>query len=185
MGTAHNRKRYGELWPQHRIDLCLQELEAVKPYVTISGGWAWHFMSPIGHTEYKHAHDHKDIDLFVQPTNVALVVGLLKSRGFEKVWTRYDKLPSQEDFRRYEKRVASDDLSSIKITIDFFVRDDIPYRKIRGWQIIEPTFLLGLYGNIHSSYACFAVKAAARLLEHGIDPVGSAELVAIPTESAS
>ncbi len=180
MSTPHNKNRYGELWSQHRIDVCLAELEAVKPYVIISGGWAWHFMSPVGHTEYKHAHDHKDIDLFVQPTNVPMVVAILKSRGFEKVWTKYDKLPSEEDFRRYAKYVEEDDHPPVKITIDFFVRNDVPYREIEGWQIIEPKFLLGLYSSIHSSDKCFAVQAAVRLLEQGIDPVGRTELVEIP-----
>ena len=181
MSTPHNKKRYGELWPQHRIDVCLQELEVIKPFVTLSGGWAWHFMSPVGHKEYKHAHDHKDIDLFVHPSNVATVVSLLKSRDFAKAWTKYDKLPSAEDFRRYEKRVEMEGQSSVRITIDFFVRDDVPSRDINGWQVTDPSFLLTLYRKIHSSDKCFAVKAAIQLLDQGIDPVGRSELVAIPT----
>ncbi len=180
MSKPHNKKRYGELWPQGRIDLCLKELKTIKPFVTLSGGWAWHFMSPIGHKEYKHAHDHKDIDLFVEPANVATVVSLLKGQGFAKVWTKYDKLPSQEDFRRYEKRVELNEQTSVKVTIDFFVRDDVPYHEIEGWKVTEPNFLLSLYSSIHSSDKCFAVKAAMRLLEEGIDPVGRAELVEIP-----
>jgi hypothetical protein len=94
-------------------------LKAIKPLVIVSGGWAWHFMSPSEHIEYKHAHDHKDIDLFVHPENVATVLSILKNRLFDKVWTKYDRLPSEEDFRRYEKRVDCDN-QSIKITIDFF-----------------------------------------------------------------
>ena len=184
MSTPHNKNRYGELWPQHRIDVCLRELEAVKPFVTLSGGWAWHFMSPADHHEYKHAHDHKDIDLFVEPDRVATVVSLLKGQGFEKVSTKYDRLPSEEDFRRYEKRVGLEDRASVKVTIDFFVRADVPYREIAGWKVTEPNFLLGLYHSIHSSDKCFAVKAAAQLLEQGIDPVGRPELVELPTHSA-
>ncbi|HEC84461.1 MAG: hypothetical protein DRR08_16105 [Candidatus Parabeggiatoa sp. nov. 2] len=189
MSDPHNKNRYGEEWPQSRIDACLEELEAIKPFVIVSGGWAWHFMSPEGHVEYKHAHDHKDIDLFVRPDEVATVVSILKSRSFEKVWTKYDKLPSQEDFRRYEKRVEFDDKTSVKlkisptsvkVTIDFFVSSEVPYREIDGWRVIEPTFLLGLYKSIHSSDNCFAVQAAARLIEQGIDPVGHPELVEIP-----
>jgi len=180
MSDPHNKTRYGEIWPQSRIETCLEELQIIKPFIILSGGWAWHFMSPLGHIEYKHAHDHKDIDLFVSPENVATVVSLLKSRDFEKVWTKYDKLPSQEDFRRYEKRVDYNDKISVKVTIDFFVRSEIPYREIEGWKIIKPRFLLSLYKSIHSSDTCFAVQAAARLLEQGIDPVGCSELVKIP-----
>jgi len=65
MSDPHNQNRYGELWPLLRIDTGLAELEAIKLFIIVSGGWAWHFMSHSGHREYKHAHDHKDIDLFV------------------------------------------------------------------------------------------------------------------------
>ncbi len=180
MSDPHNQNRYGELWPLLRIDTGLAELEAIKLFIIVSGGWAWHFMSPEGHREYKHAHDHKDIDLFVYPENVATVVSILKGRGFEKVWTKYDKLPSEQDFRRYEKRVEDENQISVKVTIDFFVKSDIPYRDIKGWQIVEPEFLLGLYKSIHSSDNCFAVQAAVQLINKGIDPVGRPELVEIP-----
>lgn len=84
MAAPRNPSRYGETWPQHRIDACLAEMESVHPWVILSGGWAWHFMSPVGHTELKHAHDHKDIDLFVPPGNVATVVSTLctKKAGY-------------------------------------------------------------------------------------------------------
>jgi len=180
MGDPHNKNRYGETWPQSKIDTGLENLKIIKPFVIVSGGWAWHFMSPINHIEYKHAHDHKDIDLFVPPENVATVVSILKGKEFEKVWTKYDKLPSKEDFRRYEKRVESDDNTSIKVTIDFFVSSEIPYREINEWKIVEPSYLLSLYKTIHSSDTCFAVQAATQLLEQGIDPVNRPELIEIP-----
>ncbi|MHC4181319.1 MAG: hypothetical protein ACYSWU_27800 [Planctomycetota bacterium] len=137
-------------------------------------------MSPRGHAELKHAHDHKDIDVFVAPQDVAVVVATLKDRGFQKVWTKYDRLPSDEDFRRYEKTVEVDVARPVRVTIDFFVRDDVPHRKIDGWKVVEPRFLLSLYSNIHSSDNCFAVQAAAKLVENGTDPVGREELVQIP-----
>jgi len=71
MGAPHNKKRYGELWPSYRIQY--------------------------GHLEYKHAHDHKDIDLFVDPKNVASVMYILQENDFQKVWTRYDQLPSEKN----------------------------------------------------------------------------------------
>jgi hypothetical protein len=138
-------------------------------------------MSPPGHPEYKHAHDHKDIDLFVPPELVAAVVATLKANGFERAWTKYDKYPSEEAFRRYEKVIESEGLRSFRITIDFFVRSGVPYREIGGWKVAAPDYLLSLYSDIHSSGQCFAVRAAARLLVEGIDPVGRPELVEIPT----
>jgi hypothetical protein len=180
MGARHNPARYGETWPQHRIDVCLAELEVIRPFVIVSGGWAWHFMSPKGHVELKHAHDHKDIDIFVAPRDVAEVVGILQTRGFEKVWTRYDRLPSNEDFRRYEKSVEHSDARPVRATIDFFVRNDVPCRSIDGWNVVEPQYLLSLYSDIHSSDKCFAVQAATKLIAKGIDPVGRAELLHRP-----
>lgn len=179
MAAPHNKNRYGELWPQLKIDTCLHEINAIRQWIILSGGWAWHFMSPPDHPEYKHAHDHKDIDIFVIPENVAIVVSTLKSRGFEKVWTKYDKHESEEDFRRYEKTETVNN-TPIRITIDFFVSATIPIREINGWQVVEPAHLLTLYSNIHTSDKCFAVKAAVKLLAKGIDPVNRKELIEIP-----
>ncbi|MEM6719829.1 MAG: hypothetical protein AAF611_10960 [Bacteroidota bacterium] len=67
MGAPHNKKRHGEVWPKERISLSLLELQFLREFVILSGGWAWHFLLPANHTEYKHAHDHKDIDVFVDP----------------------------------------------------------------------------------------------------------------------
>jgi len=179
MSEPHNKNRYGEIWHQSKINTGLEELEAIKLFVIISGGWAWHFMSPLNHVEYKHAHDHKDIDLFVFPENVATVINILKGRGFKKVWTKYDKLPSKEDFRRYEKRVEYDS-TSVKVTIDFFISTEVPYQEIKGWKVVEPKYLLSLYNRIHSSDTCFAVQAATKLIEQGIDPIDHSALTEIP-----
>ena len=180
MAAPHNPSRYGETWPQHRIDASLAELQHIRPWVVLSGGWAWHFLSPAGHTELKHAHDHKDIDIFVEPDNVATVVSTLKANGFDKARTKYDRLPSDEDFRRYEKTVLSAGQQHARVTIDFFVRRDVPHRSIDGWLVAEPAFLLSLYSNVRSRDKCFAVQAAVRLLDQGIDPQGRDELVRIP-----
>ena len=181
MADPHNPERYGELWPQLKINLYLQELEEIKPYVIFSGGWAWHFMSPEGHAELKQAHDHKDADIFVPPQNVPTVISLLKYRGFERVSTQYDNLQNNNDFRRYEKVVNSTE--PFKITIDFFVQKnlkDLQIREINGWNVVDPKQLLTFYSNNHTSDNCFAVKAAQDLLNKGIDPIGRGELVKIP-----
>ncbi|MBQ4802643.1 hypothetical protein J8L88_07210 [Aquimarina sp. MMG015] len=180
MGAPHNKKRYGELWPSYRIQYALEILVSLKDVVILSGGWAWHFLSPLNHTEYKHAHDHKDIDLFVDPKNVAEVMNILLENNFQKVWTRYDQLPSDENFRRYEKTILTEDEKSVRVTIDFFVKSNIPNRMAKGWSIVEPSYLLGLYSNIHSSDKCWAVQSVIKLLDQNIDPLDREELVTIP-----
>ena len=173
MGATHNIKRYGELWPDFRIDLSLEILEKLKSFITISGGWAWHFMSKPNHIEYKHAHDHKDIDIFVHPKNIAKVMCILLEDGFKKVWTRYDHIPSPEKFRRYEKTDWLVNGKQIRITIDFFESKNIETILVDGWSLVEPKTLLSYYSNIHSSDKCWAVKAAVKLVQQGENPVGN------------
>ncbi|MFP3596312.1 nucleotidyltransferase domain-containing protein [Chryseobacterium sp. SIMBA_029] len=180
MGATHNIKRYGEVWPEFRIRYGLEILEKLKKTVILSGGWAWHCMSEAGHTEYKHAHDHKDIDIFVKKENVAEVLITLHQEGFQKVWTRYDHLPSEENFRRYEKIVELEAGKSHRITIDFFERNDLETIQANGFTVVKPELLLSFYRNIHSSDKCWAVMAAKDLLEKGIDPVGHSRLSEIP-----
>ena len=174
MGDPHNPNRYGEVWSQTKINAYLQELFFIAPDVVLSGGWAWHFLSPAGHPEYKHAHDHKDVDVFVNPDKVASVCMDLEELGFHKVRTRFDKHQSEEEFRRYEK-VIDGDPERFRVTIDFFVKE-MPFRQIGEYRVVEPVELLKLYGKIHSSENCWAVTAARKLLAQGIDPQGRAEL---------
>ena len=199
MADPHNPARYGETWPQHRIDAYQVVLDVLKPFVVFSGGWAWHFLSPPGHTEYKHAHDHKDVDLMVPTQQVATVMGSLQFLGFEKVRTRFDHLPSAEDFRRYEKVIgwfgcsncswegdeAVEDETgpdfcpeceadatdkSFRLTIDFFVKDVPELLTPEGWRIVSPDELLTYYSTIHSSKSCWAVVAATANLANGAKP---------------
>ena len=180
MGAKHNINRYGELWPNYRIELGLEILEKLKQWIVISGGWAWHFMSEENHTEYKHAHDHKDIDIFVHPKNVAQVMCILLEEGFTKTWTRYDRLPSNENFRRYEKIVWLDIGREVRITIDFFEARNLETETINGWQLVSPKTLLSFYSNIHSSNNCWAVKTAVKLIKAGKNPIGHPLLSKMP-----
>ena len=119
----------------------------------------------------------------VKPTDVAEAIARFEARGFGRVWTRYDRLPSAEDFRRYEKVVEVDGKKPVKVVVDFFVQD-VPSIVVNGHRVVEPQTLLSYYGasngGIHSSDKCFAVQAATKLLAKGIDPVGRSELVTIP-----
>ena len=75
----------------------------LRDLVVVSGGWAWHLMSPAGHVELKHAHDMKDVDLFVAGRDVAALYGRLAELGHVRVSTRYDKrLDTPYEFHRYD-----------------------------------------------------------------------------------
>lgn len=171
MSNSHNIHRYGEVWNQEKIDACLSELEFIKNHVVLSGGWAWHFISPHNHKELKHAHDHKDIDIFVYPEKTVDVIKILLDQGFHKVATRFDNIPNNESFRRYQKNV-----NGMKIIIDFFIKE-IPFIEIDGWKVVEPSQLIKLYNNIHTSKNCFAVVAAEKMLKKGINIIHKEELM--------
>jgi hypothetical protein len=174
MSTPHHPARVGELWNDTRLAVILDEIKAIRDYVVLSGGWAWHFMTPPGHKEFKHAHDHKDVDLFVAPSNVGKLIAVLKSRGYKKSWTRFDRLPGSQDFTRYTKVVEMKD-ETVKVMLDVFVAE-VPFVEAAGFRVVEPKFLLSLYGSIHSSDQCFAVRIASKLLAQGINPVGRPEM---------
>lgn len=68
----------------------------------------------------------------------------------------------------------------LRITIDFFERNDLETIEANGFTVVRPDVLLSFYRNIHSSDKCWAVMAAKHLLEKGIDPVGHPKLSEIP-----
>jgi hypothetical protein len=150
-----------------RIAEQLVELELIKDYVAISGGMAWHLMSP-PHHELKALHDHKDLDLFVIPEHFQTVVAILKGAGYEKTWTKYDGV--SKDFYRYTK------YGEFKVMLDLFV-ESVPSVKVGEFRVVEPAYLLTLYRSKHTSDYCTAVQAATRLLARGVSPIGKKELV--------
>lgn len=164
----HNPLREGELWRQDRIDYQLNEINKISNLVTLSGGWAWHFMSP-PHKEVRRLHDHKDIDVFVDPINFNNLRDTLISIGYERAKTRYDD-PSG-DFYRYVKRYELG-----KVVYDVFVKS-VEFVKVGGVKVVEPTYLLSLYGHKHTTDNCVAVNAARELLSKNISPVLRKELI--------
>lgn len=162
-----------EVWNPKKIELQLQELHAISEYVVISGGLAWHLMSP-PHTEIKTVHDHKDVDVFTLPGRFGVVASILKSRGFDRSWTKYDGV--SKDFYRYTLTGEPGD----KVMFDVFVHD-IPYIEVEHplgkFLVVEPSHLLSLYEHTHTSKDCVAVKAAKLLVAAGISPVGRKELI--------
>ena len=174
MSAPHNPARLGELWNSERLGVLRTEIEAVRSLVVISGGWAWHYMTPNGHIELKHAHDHKDADLFVQPDRFATLVGLLKDRGFVRTWTRFDDRPGADTFYRYTKSVEAAN-GAVKVMFDVFV-EEVPFVRIGEVQVVEPNYLLSLYGTKHSSDLCLSVRIARKLLAAWENPVGHSSM---------
>lgn len=169
MGDPHNPLRSEETWDARRIELQALEIQRFGDLLTVSGGWAWHFMSPPGHVEYKTQHDHKDVDVFVTPKRFQEFVIRAKLSGFERAATRHDD-PSGV-FYRYTKF-----LDNGKVVFDVYVAD-VPTITVDGQQVVNPVHLLTLYATTHSSKECWAVKAAMKLLGEGIDPVRHPSLV--------
>ena len=175
MADPHRPDRYGETWDAEYVAACEAELDALRDLVVLSGGWAWHFLSAPGHAELKHAHDHKDVDLFVAPALAGQLAAVLADRGYVRVPTRFDKRPAPYPFRRLEKQVGTH-----RVVLDLFT-GGVPSRQVRGgFRVVEPQYLVGLYRTVHGSNTCFAVRAASQLLARGIDPEGRAELIEIP-----
>lgn len=207
MGDPHNPKRYGEMWNPVRWAVLKNEIDAVKDYGALSGGWAWHFMSP-PHEEEKHLHDHRDIDFHVFPARFAELVVVLEQRGYHRQKTRFDD-PSGE-FVRFEKHiyVCSDcgghmelvDYDADAGTLEYLCEDcgstrsnveppenvkvifdlfvhEVKTIEVNGYTVVEPNLMLTFYGVKHSSEQCVAVQAARRIQAEGGEIVGHPLLV--------
>lgn len=171
MGDPRNPKRADEPWNLERLRISETELRALAPCVTLSGGWAWHFMAP-PHEELKVFHDHKDVDLFVEPERFPELVQRLTERGFHRTWSRFDATSTH--FYRYAKYTGD-----AKVILDVFVRH-VPSVRVGEVSVVEPATLLTFYGDIHSTDDCVSVLAARQLLARGVSPIGRPELVTRP-----
>ncbi|WP_228556398.1 MULTISPECIES: hypothetical protein [Myxococcus] len=168
MGDPRNPKRAHERWNLERLRACEAEVRALAPWVTVSGGWAWHFMAP-PHEELKRFHDHKDVDLFVEPARFPELIAVLTARGYHRIWTRFDATSTH--FYRYARHDEGG-----KVLLDVFVRR-VPSVDAGGIRVVDPATLLTFYGDIHSTDDCVSVLAARRLLAKGHSPLGRVELV--------
>jgi hypothetical protein len=202
MGDPPNPARADEQWNPYRIAVMQREIAAIREFGALSGGWAWHFMSP-PHIECKQLHDHKDIDMMVYPHAFSALVGLVSERGYAKAWTRFDD-PSSEfvRFTRYVEHacpacledgvVADGDQFTcvecgsrwpesparvVKVILDLFVQAVPELMLADGYRVVEPATLLTFYGKKHSSGGCVAVKAARELVARGEPVAGHASLV--------
>lgn len=170
MGDPHNPKRVGEVWDQKRIDIQLEEIAKIKDLVVLSGGWAWHFLSPPHQNkEFKTQHDHKDIDVFVKPEDFETLLQRFLADDYKRVPTQWDNPSGQ--FYRYTKYYESG-----KIVFDVFL-ENIESTDVNGFKVVEPNKLISLYGIKHTSEQCVAVVEARKLIAKGISPIGRAELL--------
>lgn len=207
MGDPHNPQRYGEIWNPTRWQVLANEIEVVREFGALSGGWAWHFMSA-PHREEKHLHDHRDIDMHVFPDRFAELVVLLEGRGYSRQRTRFDD-PSGE-FVRYENHVWPCPFCHGHAEyLDSIVHEDgeeqmeylcmecgkhslelspvkvifdlfvhaVPTVEVDGYTVVEPNHMLTFYGIKHRSEQCVAVQAARRIQAAGGEIVKNAELV--------
>lgn len=173
MGDPRNPKRIDELWNPVRLAVLEREARVLGRIGTISGGFAWHFMSP-PHEERKILHDHKDIDVLITPNMFPEVITTLQRDGYQKVWTKYDRIST--NFHRYERDITYKD-ERVKVQIDLFLQK-VPRMEVNGVWLVEPSTLLSFYkAKIHQTDDCTAVIAARSLLARGIYPVGRPELI--------
>lgn len=160
MSDPMNVKRAGELWDPHRVAVLGVEIHAFKDVVTVSGGWAWHFLSRPEHVEFKMTHDHKDLDLFVEPERASEFLTRAQSRGYGRSWTRFDG--KTKGFSRYERTI-----SGVKVIVDLFLEKVPGIAANEGILVVEPVKLLSFYGQKHSSVGCHAVRAAREIVARG------------------
>ena len=171
MGAPHNTKRYGEEWNAVDLAIMQMEIDKFRDLVVVSGGWAWHYMTP-RHMELKHAHDHKDADLFVDPDLLWKMMERMAAEGYEKTWTRFDGVT--DNFVRYTKVVDRE--RPVKVIFDIFIEQVAAVETASGVRVVEPETLLAFYGSKHSSVECFSVAIAKELIARGESPVGHAKM---------
>lgn len=155
---------FSQRWNPLRLQVIEQELVAFQPYVVLSGGWAWHFLTPAGHTEYVEAHDHEDADVVVLPQQVAPLMVLLTARGYERTQSLGVGSESDIDMNRYE-RVVRHHAEPVKVTLEMMVAD-VPHVEAGGFRVIEPSLLL-THAPPYGSRACLSARIARELVARG------------------
>lgn len=193
MGAPHNKNRYGEKWDEIHTAVMALELSNLQGVlggstenVIISGGWAWCLMTP-KHLDYKHAHDLKDIDLFVNPLFAGEFVEWLYNLGYSREHTKYDHL---SPFYRYAKMVRGKGCKPVsaqqyfekKVILDVFVKEVPSVMLPSGYRVVEPTYLSSLYGKhnpdslLHGSGQCWSLALAKEIMKDGGSPIDNPKM---------
>jgi len=176
--------RAGDEWDENRIVTVHYELLKLPDYAVLSGGWAWHYMSP-PHRESKLLHDHKDVDILIPVVRAQEFAAFFKSDGYAKIWTKYDRFSTSgrpekkyKEFYRVEKHVPCA-LTNVKVQIDVFLQD-VPFVTVASCnlKVVEPKILLSFYSIKQcTTDDCTAVLGARKLLAKGLNPIGRRELI--------
>lgn len=173
MGDPRNPARIDEEWNPVRLAVLEEEIINLSELVVVSGGWAWHFLSP-KHQELKILHDHKDIDLFVKPDDYNTILHILLASGYERASTIHDG--KSKDFYRYKKFIEKDG-EMVKVIIDLFL-EDVPFVEVDGIKVVEPKKLLSYYDlKQHTTDDCTAVKAARIIITAGESLIKNKKLI--------
>jgi hypothetical protein len=183
MADPHNKKKYGLTWDEiHTAVMRLQIewiLKEAGDNVVVSGGWAWCLMSP-DHVEYRHAHDLKDIDLFVKPNFLGDFVTWLNLLNYTRDHTKYDGLSPFYRYSTMLRGIGCTGTSATpidkKVILDVFVQD-VPSVKVEGISIVEPQYLSSLYGKhdpdslLHGSGQCWSLAQATKVFAQDESPI--------------
>ncbi len=192
MGAPHNKSRYGEKWNEISTSLLVLELCHFQNILgtdlhnmVISGGWAWCLMSP-RHIDYKHAHDLKDIDLFINPNFFGVFHQALELLDYTREHTKYDKL---SPFYRYSKLVKGMGCEEKqagpiekKVILDVFLKEVPSVLTEDYFYVVEPSVLSTFYGLhnpdslLHGSGQCWSLHIAKRIMANGGSPLNNSEM---------
>lgn len=196
MGAPHNKNRYGQTWDEIHVAVMHIQLEWILKEagdnVAVSGGWAWCLMSP-AHVDYKHAHDLKDIDLFVKPEFFGDFVTWLNLVGYTREHTKYDGL---SPFYRYSTMLRDgmacgpEGMAAIedkKIILDVFVQDVPSVLVPQGYYVVRPDVLASFYGMhnpdslLHGSGQCWSLHLAKEIMNDGGNPIDNPKMAEFQT----
>lgn len=190
MTDPHNFTRPGEIWNPHKLAVRMREIEALREYGALSGGWAWHYLSP-PHKEEKHLHEHRDIDFHVLSERFDELVIAFGNRGYHRKAVRFDD-PSgdliqfeqyifpcpecQGHGEYYDSFYDEEGTESMEykcpdcehwfpepklVNVLFNVFvHQVGTLEVNGYTMLEPSLLLALDGVKDSSEECLARVAA-------------------------
>lgn len=141
-----------ETWDPLLLAAYLNLLQELKAFVVIGGGWAWHFLSPKGHIEYKNLHDHQELDILAPPRTIETAHTALQRSGFKATTLG----PLDRQYRNQE---------SFLLVVNFRVQDAPVVQCPGGWLVLPPDQLLARYGR-----QGLAARAASEFLASGKKP---------------
>lgn len=136
MKTKHNIQHEDTIPIDGTRAKTVQLLTQLKPWIILSGYWARYI------TNQTAVQDENDIELYIHPSNTHKIIELLEAQGFNKVWTRYDYVPNNENFKQYEKTDWTYDGKQTKSVIHIYQTLAIDTITINGWALVASTLFV-------------------------------------------